>query len=241
MLGFVFWIIPLFSEISETNTQDHANVEFYTIPKSGTHLLRRIVQLITHEDNYLNIEGDIHIVPEVLESKNPKVLLIRDLRDVMISQVFWFRAKNFAWPGGGELCFVDPKFQTLSFNEQISWVINFPEEFWGLKEYAQMAIEIIKLPNTHVCRFEDLVGPQGGQDRLRQENAIKDLAAFLGFSLSYEEISYIADNAFGNSATFRRGQTGSWSEMFSKKNKELFKKRMGQELIDLGYVADEDW
>ena len=212
-----------------------------TIPKAGTHLLRKAISLISKDE--LDIGCITHLTPLLISSsvsndRYAKILLIRDPRDIMISQLFWFRAKNYYWPPN---TLVSDEFSNLSFEDQLNYIINFPKDSCGIREYSQMAIEWMQDPSVFVCRFEHLIGPEGGGNRLQQEKTIDALGRYLGYTLSSEEIMYVADHLFGKTATFREGKIGSWKTYFSPRHKELFKYVMGKELIELGYENKENW
>jgi len=68
------------------------------------------------------------------------------------------------------------------------------------------------------------------------------IARHLRVKLSSENLTYIADNAFSmDSATFRRGQIGSWRDELKPEHILKFKEVAGQLLIDLGYETNLGW
>ena len=56
-----------------------------------------------------------------------------------------------------------------------------------------------------------------------------------------EKVSNIAKNSFGVSGTFRKGKIGAWKDFFSHSDKELYKSKIGDLLIDIGYESDKNW
>jgi hypothetical protein len=91
-------------------------------------------------------------------------------------------------------------------------------------------------------RFEDLIGPLGGGRMESQLEVITAIAGFLKVHLSEKDIQFILSNIFSDrTATFRKGQIGSWRHEFSKKHIINFKKVAGQLLIDLEYETDFNW
>lgn len=172
-----------------------------------------------------------------------RVLLIRDPRDLLISQIFHMEKWN--WPGCPLLD--RDQFNKATFSQRLDWLISFPNElfctdrFFGIKEYVQMSLELMKDPSVLTCRFEDLVGPRGNGDRSIQIDTVMRLASHFGYPLSHNEAVCIADQLYGDTATFREGQIGSWERTFSQDQKDTFKRSMGSELIELGYVNDNNW
>jgi hypothetical protein len=128
----------------------------------------------------------------------------------------------------------------MSFAEQLNYVIDFPKDYWGIREYSLMALEWMKDPSVFVCRFEHLIGPKGGGNPLQQKETIDALGRYLGYILSSEDIIYIQDHLFGETDTFREGKIGSWKKHFLPQHTELFKHVMGKELLELGYSDEED-
>ena len=96
-------------------------------------------------------------------------------------------------------------------------------------------------PSVLVCRFEDLVGEQGGGSAEKQRAVLRDLAVFLGYPLSEKEIDLVAKQLYGGTWTFRKGKIGLWKDYFSEKSKRLFKQLMGRAVIDWGYEKDDSW
>ena len=90
-------------------------------------------------------------------------------------------------------------------------------------------------------RFEDLVGPRGGGSLECQLKEIKKIANHLRLDVDDQVIEKVADQLFGGTETFRKGQIGSWKDHFELRHKEAFKKIAGQLLIDLGYEKDFNW
>jgi len=164
-----------------------------------------------------------------------KIILFRDPRDALISQMFWME-KERRWPGLAENQ-VGTFFSMLE-HEKIDFLIDIPV---GIFYYSKLCSELLDKPQVVAFRFEDLVGIEGGGCQLRQEEALKKLALILGYTLSADEITNIALQLFGNTETFRKGQIGSWKQYFSDEHKSLFKKKMGEYLIKLGYEKDDQW
>lgn len=92
-----------------------------------------------------------------------------------------------------------------------------------------------------MVRFEELIGGQGGGDSERQLAVIHDIAHHIGLHLGDVEIRKVAENMFGGSYTFRKGNIGGWHEVFKDEHKSRFKELAGDLLISLGYENDLEW
>jgi hypothetical protein len=90
-------------------------------------------------------------------------------------------------------------------------------------------------------RFEDLVGPQGGGSRDAQIDMLRRLARHLGASVGDEDLTRIADNLFGGTFTFRKGEIGSWRQNLSADHQLQFKRIAGNVLVEMGYERSLDW
>lgn len=95
---------------------------------------------------------------------------------------------------------------------------------------------------VHACRFEDLIGPNGGGDPDAQRAEIEGITRHLGFSLSPERIDRLTQKTWSDrSPTFRRGVIGDWRNHFTDEHIAAFKEIAGRHLITLGYEHDLDW
>lgn len=218
-----------------------------TMPKAGTHLLEKALHLITNQEISLGMTGLInnklvhfnHLWPEldplIHDSNCLKIILFRDPRDVLISQMFWMQKEPY-WADLTQ----DQinMFFFMSDQEKIDFLIELPT---GIFYYSKLCSELMDKPDVIAFCFEDLVGLEGGGCRIRQENALDKLAQCLGYTLSAEEIANITSQLFGNTWTFRKGKIGEWKYYFNNEHKRLFKEKMGKYLIKLGYEKDDQW
>lgn len=97
-------------------------------------------------------------------------------------------------------------------------------------------------PRTLTCRFETLVGPQGGGSRTLQREAIESVLHFIDRPLAPTRVDALAGRLWSpGSATFRKGVIGDWRNHFTPAHVEAFKQIAGEALIQLGYEKDMDW
>jgi hypothetical protein len=167
------------------------------------------------------------------------VSIIRDPRDVAVS-----RAKFVAsTPRNPQYAY----YQSLSEDERImSAIVGFRQPQPGpllrnLRDRIESVLQWKSQSLNLLTSFERLVGPQGGGSRELQLQEIGAIARHLGVHCTPQEIGSVADRAFGDTTTFRKGIIGSWREHFTEEHKRACKELVGQILIDLGYEKDLDW
>ncbi|MES2345081.1 MAG: hypothetical protein V4494_03990 [Chlamydiota bacterium] len=262
-LCILFFSFSLQAVIQRLPEKEPRKVFILTIPKSGSHLIEKAVQEITHREvkmlpyktlwtlprvQELEIDDIIHWThfykeADALKNVDPnkyiKIINIRDPRDVIISQRDMANRRG-NWARWTPPHFFDDYFK-LSQEDRLSFSIYFPDKYDSVKVFLDRALAWVEDPDVFICRFEDLVGPQGGGDRLRQENTLRGLAHHLGYSIEEDDIKAIADNLFGNTEMFNKGQIGRWRELYTPKHKMEFNEVMGDRLIKLGYEEDLNW
>lgn len=225
------------------------NIGVISIPKAGTHLALKIVQLLTNKPYNFIQPSEWTILPQqvidktyekilaghlIFNSHNNSILaknnyraifIIRDPRDQVISTVYWIYKNIDLWPN----------WRNFTFNNVISKIIHKTADRYAT--YLPWKNNALIYTTT----FEKLVGPTGGGSKEDQINEIKNIAFHLGIKIPLNKIEELANQLFGNTITFREGQIGSWKKYFRTKDKENFKKVAGQLLIDLGYEKDLNW
>jgi len=167
--------------------------------------------------------------------------MIRDLRDALVSMRTWIHAMQDTEAAYAFTQLpLDEQLEELILSPNLAMNLHYPIVF-DLSLASHVAVQWMQDPTVLVCRFEDLVGPLGGGSRLRQIQCLQALAQHIHCFPPQERLEQIADSLFGESATFYKGQIGSWKEAFTSRHKELFKAVMGQELIALGYEFNDQW
>lgn len=105
------------------------------------------------------------------------------------------------------------------------------ERFESIAQWAAV-------PNVHQITFEDLVGPQGGGTKEKQDACISGLAKFLDIALSENALKQIALHLFGQSSTFRSGQIDAWQTALGSDHLAAIHAQIGLRYAHLDYVAD---
>jgi hypothetical protein len=105
------------------------------------------------------------------------------------------------------------------------WCNAFNESMWLLHHPAVCKI-----------RYEDLVGSRGGGSDAAQVKTVARVLAHLDCNYDAEAI---ADQLYGGTATFAKGRTGSWRDVFTTAHLQAFNKRYGDILRVYGYEVVE--
>lgn len=164
-----------------------------------------------------------------------RLLQVRDLRDVLVSYVYYKNDAIIQEMGGD-----------FSFEEKLTHILSL--EGSELANYMKVCIECgikwLRSRKVYLLRFEELIGRKGGGSDSLQRTAITKLANTLGLDLSKEQLKMITENLFGNvqgpnySVTFREGKIGAWQEHFKPEHMALFKKKWGHYQKALGYPIE---
>ncbi len=212
------------------------------------HLVRKCKQRkILHHKDRLQVSFHLVHTPEheqfVKQCVRKTLFLIRDPRDQLVSFVFWAcknaKLDNVAF-NNMLLDFIDGKQRNNVYSVRMH---PFCDALWtfGIAEYYAWYLPWMNVSNVYTIHFENLVGENGGGSQEAQIQEIHNIARHVGVDLSPDTIKEIADNLFGGTNTFNKGQIGSWKRHFTEEHKRAFKASAGQLLIDLGYEKDMNW
>jgi len=166
-----------------------------------------------------------------------KIIQIRDLRDVLVSLVFYQSNE------------IENETGFTNFDEKLMYVITRDKEsvssVINIYKHAENATQWIKDPDVIVCRFEDLVGPQGGGSLEKKQELLVKLANSLNILLDENIVNNVMSNLFGKQGdsylnlTFREGRIGNWKKYFKKEHIEAFENEGWADLqLRLGYPLD---
>lgn len=247
----LFFVSSLYAE---------SKVAIVTAPKSGTHLLKKLLKLLDEDQDYLVLHSDEFLHQEDYLEKYPRrILLIRDPRDVCISWVNYvdngltkkrkhFPQKLLDLPSEKKESWLQ-----LSFQEKLLHVIRkSADKAWqeakldtSFVEYPILpyedAVTLSRLDHTLVIKFENLVGPQGGGSTQAQKEEILKIIDFLQLDIPPQKLENTIANLFGGTDTFHQGQIGKWKKVFTRKHKKVFKKKRNDLLTIFGYEKDSKW
>lgn len=232
-----------------------------SIPKSGSFLLYKCIQLITQKEakhayqaaaftEWEDFFVTNHELPsqEALDgykAQNIKgVFIYRDPRDQVVSASYFFKEK-LKNPRAVAMS-MDDLITEHMYNSCIWWKyvvfvgVDLPYEP-SIKTLYDAMLPWTQQSYMYSTSFEKLVGPKGGGDRGQQIQEIRNIAQHIGHPISLERAEQIADHLFGRFETFREGKIGAWKESFSLEHKEIAKQVCGDLLISLGYEKDLLW
>ncbi|HEX6961978.1 MAG TPA: sulfotransferase domain-containing protein [Lacipirellula sp.] len=167
-------------------------------------------------------------------------LIIRDPRDVVVSEAHYLRSIN-RWHK------LHPYFRAAaSIEDAISLSIRGLGSTDARREYPHIAQRFAQYepwlnhPEVCVVRFETLMGPQRDETLLRMIRFYGDRAK-AAIDLDRLLPRLTESIAPSRSHTFRAGKAGGWRQSFTDVHRELFKELAGQTLIRLGYESDSNW
>ncbi len=248
-----------------------------TIPKSGTHLVQKILTKMTGLESiwgkthtmideeriaqHLNSVWYISHAPftvsnyEILKNNKFKmILLFRDPRDVLVSYARWSMenpAAHIQWHYGKREPYANlDDLKSWSLEQMITHFIeHYPfkgptmPECTNYAEFYNLYLPWQNYPDCYVTTFEKLVSPQGGGDKITQENEIMKIAQFLNISFERAKIEIFCSELFGGTYTFREGRINGWKNILTDQHKKALKALPGFNdlLVKLNYEKDDTW
>lgn len=231
-----------------------------SVPKSGTHLLeralclhpqlaRKLIGTITLPDLrkrggmdrllgrvrrgqvlMTHLRFDPAYPPSLERQDVSSVFLIRDPRDVVVSQVRYAVGREDHWAH-------DLFAERGELREQLRLAIVGDRE-GGLRSLAErLAVYEGWLDTASVVvRFEDLIGPEGGGERDRQLEAVGGLFRGIGARADDDLVRVVSDRLFSpKSPTFRKGTIGQWREVLDDELTALVREVAGPGIERFGY------
>jgi sulfotransferase 6B1 len=248
--------------LARVTNRDEPRIVCLTVPKSGTHLLERVLCL--HPRLYrarvptlteVNVATDGGLRARVGALKPGQILiahlphrryweralvdggvrmlfLMRDPRDVAVSEAAYVAARADHRHHDLFAGVTDP-------HERIRIAIEgVPDRLRPLRERLAPYAEWLSVPGVLGVRFEDLVGARGGGDDATQAAVVRAIFHHLGVAIDDDRVARLRAGAVSDSSpTFRRGQIGGWREAFDGDTAAVFNGAAG-DLTDLfGYTT----
>jgi hypothetical protein len=161
------------------------------------------------------------------------IFLIRDPRDIAISQTYFVMSKADHW--------LHETFAERSdFQSRLRLAIEGAPGV-GL-ESAEERLEGFAgwlADADTVVRFEDLIGGVGGGDDVRQMETLTRLYKTIGVQADEALCRSIVERLVSaKSPTFRRGMIGQWRTQIDDESAEVFKRVAGAQITRYGYGGD---
>jgi len=166
--------------------------------------------------------------------------VIRDPRDVVVSQVHhYLRHKSH---------YLHRDYKKLRTDKE-RWITailgirkgNGNFKVYGIAEKLDIVLGWTEAKSVLTLRFEDLIGERGGGELEVQKESIMKIGNHLGMRIGMDEAIFIGNKAFGKGDTYRRGEIGSWRDVFDDEVRDVFKREAGEHLIEMGYETNYDW
>lgn len=230
-----------------------------TVDNDPTQCLRRTHQHV-HQFYITNSAEHKYLyqLHKAIANNYKVILIVRDPRDILISTLFYIEKKQFYkdW-GKAPVLSLPPQYASefesmwinFSDEERLSLIINgaAPHPLSAFKVDVKATTFLFYIRNTFksknllITRFENLVGSKGGGSDSLQEKEIQKIARFINVPLSEKQIGSVANELFGASHTFRKGQIGSWKQHLTPELIKQFKYIYQKDLEILGYEKNSNW
>jgi hypothetical protein len=187
---------------------------------------------IFHELDLSRVDGNF--IAEWVETGTPPFIFnYRDPRDALVSLINFLEGRTRQ--GYGNFYEYDLFSAILksksTWEEKIDYALQ-DRSFIGQGEFER-SLWLLHHPNVCKLRYEDLVGPRGGGSRKQQVDAVGRLLRHIG---DETDPQVVVDKIYNpNSWSFFKGSTGSWRDVFSKRNEDRFRERYGDILEQYGY------
>jgi hypothetical protein len=203
-------------------------------------ILTNIQRMLPGDIAYGYISASEPFLSAVTAPGRATVFVFRDPRDMIVSHVFYATQMH---AGHWMHHYYTETLKTMEerINAAIEGVDEDGSELTPVRQRYQTYLGWLEQPQVLSMRFEDLI--------LDQEVALGHLLDYLqerGFiptkAPRSEAINILKEAVVPRkSGTFRKGQPGNWREHFTEANKALFKEKVGDLLLNLGYEQDNDW
>jgi hypothetical protein len=242
----------------------------HAIPKCGTHYIERTIHLMTNQqiavrnittNNLQQACSNNQIIrifspystqsANILKFAEHKIIsLVRDPRDALISHAFYMR--SFADRPGDktkrDFFNVGVDYDTLTFEEQIDSLITGGEYSQSYIQYYLDRLGWALSKHSLTIKYEDLVGVAGGGHDELKKDAVLKIIEYIHLDITDEKLQFVLDNMyvdFGEKTlddkVFERSSIGNWRKFLSRKQIKLIKKKIGKEIIQLGYEKNNNW
>ncbi len=161
------------------------------------------------------------------------ILILRDPRDILVSFIHYVVKPEHQ---------LSPDFRDKSFDERIELALSggycplSKREITGIGDAYRSILKWRLSDNCCIVKFEELIGEKGGGSDDLQYKTLKNICNYLELNLTDDEIFSTGRKIFDvNSPTFRKGQIASWKEELPIRWQNVFNKRYGDILKEVGY------
>ncbi|MCF8296156.1 MAG: sulfotransferase domain-containing protein [Melioribacteraceae bacterium] len=236
-----------------------------SLPKSGTHLLERLLYLtpgvsrqlgktILYNEitklrkKILELKKSQFLVAHIpwtselenflFENKIKTLFMYRDPRDIVVSKYKYITYKN-----------TDHRLHRFYLNKKSDYerlrIAIIGDVNIGASSIKDDLIKYQAWIDANNClsvKYEDLIGENGGGSVEIQTKTIKSIYDYLEINISDISFAGISTKVFyTRSKTFNKSLIGQWKYEFNDELKNLFKQSSGDLLIKYGYEKDLLW
>lgn len=230
------WRTSLLPENANINDSDRKFPVSVASPRLvRVEIIESILKKIQNNKYLLSHIPHSNMFEEILNKYNYKgITIIRDPRDMCLSMLNHIEAR----PHHLANKYLFENLQTR--HERIKAILDGfsinneqgERDFGKVERMYNSMMTWENAENFILLKFEDLVGPKGGGSVQRQHGSIQKILTLLGDQSN--NVAWIAENAFGKSGTFRKGQLGRWKTEMSLYERKLFKAH-DEFICSLGY------
>jgi hypothetical protein len=205
--------------------------------------IKKLIELKDDDLRTIDFIADTNAEKDHIQTLRPfrGFHIIRDPRDIVVSAYF---SHKYSHPMGEWLKEQRELLNQVNLEDGIRHSINFRSS-----QFNRMSQWDYHLANIYETRFEILTSEPCVEfsrifqflGLMPQRISLKILEEIL-YHHSFKRLTEGRERGQENHQHhYRKGIQGDWVEYFSEENKEYFKQRFGQLLIDLGYEKDMSW
>lgn len=173
----------------------------------------------------------------LLRNKVKTIVIIRDPRAVLVSGAHYF--------GNKKDYYLYPVFKNQPFETRIEHMLKggyYKNLKFNLDSFPECLRKVdawIGKEEVLIVRFEDLVGEKGGGEQSAQIKSIQAVETFLELPpRNKQELSFITQNLFGGTHTFRKGRIDSWRDELTPALLKKIDSSLGPFIEKWGYASE---
>ena len=180
---------------------------------------------------FYHVPHEQRLVDLLRKKSIPMVFLLRDPRDVVISLTHHIMRERDSKKHRTLAAIATDEDRYLAvihgyFGRETPYFPLLPIAYL-FERYERWLME----SDVLILRYEDIIGPRGGGDQIKQYEAYAQFVRHVGLDISEDRIQSIADNIYNESAAFFiKGQIGQWRDKFTPLIENEFQRQMGKTL-----------
>ncbi|MCH9631924.1 MAG: hypothetical protein S4CHLAM6_02460 [Chlamydiae bacterium] len=242
-------------DLYEENISNYSRpVQFYSLRKSGTNLIKKFMSLIRVREKVY--QPQIHIdtvnISRLSANKN-YIVSVRDPRDQLVSLANWRVSDSYVAIERGKGNFSKEarqkflKLKSMTLQERVHFVLSSTfDQGIRYKSYENILSLKEKFPeNVYVIKFEDFIGPnRGGSAKNKQIDVLRKIGQICRNKIfPKNRLVSCSNEMMGETSTFTtvKVKVGQWKSALSADSIRLVKSELNKYILALGYETDPDW